>query len=118
MTLRVRSGTHNKVNPEDEIVILFFSVMLSLIKNTSERQNKWRSIVFKNSVAKLIKSGSMVAARMSEELLFCEKRRRSRRYYYNVSAMDQVLNEYYISGFSENTLSNAWSLFNSGRYMI
>ena len=103
---------------ESEIVISFFSILQLMVKSPDARRMiNWRIKFFNKEAASIDRHSPVYNAslRMVEELALCQRRKRSRRYMFNMASIDQVNDQYLISR-SPFTLGAAWSLFDTGRY--
>ena len=101
------------------IIIWFFEIIAFIVKrNVSQHFIDWQ-IRFFNRMVRSFDHYSVVypyALRMSDELSACN-RRRSSRWEYNISNIDEVCTQYRMNG-STSVLNNAWNMFCSGAYKI
>jgi len=101
-----------------DLVISFFDLIQEMVKRPAARRTiNWKLKFFEKQMLSIDPMSELHAdaALMSEELALCQRRRRSRRAWYNLSSLDEVLGCYYIHR-SQASLNEAWNLFHSGRY--
>ena len=102
----------------NDLVIWFFGLLVTMVKQPeSKRFIDWQLRFFNKQVSEMDPGSDLYqdAMRMVEELTLCKHHRRSRRYRYNMSNIDEVYGQYYIHK-SPVTLWNAWNMFHSGQY--
>ena len=103
-----------------DLVISFFDLIQMMVKQPdAKRTIAWKLRFFEKQMYSIDPMSELYAdARlMAEELVLCQRRRRSRRRWYNLSNLDEVLGSYYIHK-SPVTLNMAWDLFYTGRYRV
>ena len=101
-----------------DLVISFFDLILMMVKQPeAKRTIAWKLRYFDKQVASIDPMSELHedAMLMEQELALCQRRRRSRRRWYNLSNIDEVFGCYYIHQ-SPATLGMAWNLFHSGKY--
>mgnify|MGYP007056168972 CR=1 FL=1 len=101
-----------------DLVILFFDLIQLMVKHPEEsRAINWKFLFFEKQIQSLDPMSELYtdAMQMSAELALCRRRRRSRRRWYNLSNLDDVVGSYHIHE-SPTTLHSAWDLFYTGRY--
>ena len=105
---------------DNEIVISFYKALMTMIKEPQEKRRiNWQLRFFDKRISSPPHgNGQQIIQLMREELALCKQRRRSRRWFYNASEIDDVLSSYYISNRSETQLARAWDLFYSERYKV
>ena len=103
-----------------DLVISFFDLIQMMVKRPeAKRSIAWKLRFFEKQAFSIDPKSELSAdARlMVEELTLCKHRRRSRRRWYNLSNIDEVLGSYYIHS-SPVTLGMAWNLFRTGYYRV
>lgn len=106
----------------NDLVIQFYELIRMMVKYPdSKRLINWRLRFFDKRVSEiLVWNDPMLykdVSQMVQELALCKQRRRSRRWYYDLSSIDEISVAYDISH-SPSALSRAWDLFHSGHYKI
>ena len=103
-----------------DLVIQFYDLIMMMVKYPDyKRQINWRFRFFNKRVSEILAGKDPLlctdAVQMTQELALCRRRRGLRRWYYNLSNIDEVYAAYHISR-SPLALNRAWDLFHTGRY--
>lgn len=103
-----------------DIVIRFFEIIGIMVEcPESKRDLQWRIRFFEKEVDSIPETDPLFNAAqiMKQEIAICQRRRRSRRYYYNAAMIDWLWGSYMTSR-SPMVLTQAWNAFCAESYKI